>query len=392
MNNEFLHCFPLSRIVGPERKGIRYIPKASIKRNQSSPKSVNRKVWHLYFKNGHLFGVRIALKDESLDFRLSVFLKKGHSYDEITRRSPYFAFSQETVRNGLNALGCHWKQGSAEGEFLCEGEWRLIKKWNEYCASLVIRFVKIALNYDESPYFFYCGFFMNNRYCDQSIHTTNSIQYCMISYDGITTERVSTGTYIGAFSKGFLNGLAVIHNKTQSFLGYVKNGAPCGLGSAINTTGLIQSGIYEKGKKDGMNVITYSDGTSYQGYYKEGKRYGIGVDMNRVVIEDIIDPTTRSSGYLIGRSTFYFGVMNSGIPNGRGNCIDFSDRSTYRGYWKNGRYDGYGEYLKLQHGFKIQGWFNSGVYDWSKQGSDQGSKGKSNQGSNQGSNNGSTVP
>lgn len=90
----------------------------------------------------------------------------------------------------------------------------------------------------------------------------------------------------------------------------------------------------------GYHEVTYDDKDTYRGQWNaDGKRHGVGV-LN------------------FADGTVYAGEFQNGMNHGHG-VLTFRDKSVYSGEFDDGKYHGYGVFVKGD-GTKYEGEFNNG--------------------------------
>jgi len=96
---------------------------------------------------------------------------------------------------------------------------------------------------------------------------------------------------------------------------------------------------------EGYHAVKYEDGDEYKGQWNgEGKRHGLGV-------------------LKFADGTLYAGEFNNGMNHGYG-VLTFNDKSCYAGQLEDGKYHGYGVFEKADK-MKYEGEFMMGKADGS---------------------------
>ncbi|KAJ3273828.1 hypothetical protein HDV01_003806 [Terramyces sp. JEL0728] len=156
------------------------------------------------------------------------------------------------------------------------------------------------------------------------------------------------------------------------YKGQLENGLRHGTG-VFTVKNKFIDGEWAKGKPDGYSECHYDDQSVYSGSWKSGKKHGNGkmlYQSGNYYVGEWKDDWKCGKGKMswIDRNEEYEGNWENGVPNGFGQYIwkmsplrdhQYPLQNMYRGYWVDGKREGYGVFF-YSSGAKFEGnWKNN---------------------------------
>lgn len=182
------------------------------------------------------------------------------------------------------------------------------------------------------------------------------IVYIFICFIG-TAGFAQTKCMNGDCEDGY--GTAVVKDGTEKYfyVGYFKKGKFEGFGEVETTTRdgkITYKGDFKDGKYNGSGMFRQESGTNvykYNGLFKNGKYHGRGTyeiqdkrDKSYEVREGYFKDDQISGFSKVFTDKFtYVGNLENGVREGLG-MIEYKDGTSYRGYFKNNKYDELGQF------------------------------------------------
>ncbi|KAJ3321702.1 hypothetical protein HDV06_003995 [Boothiomyces sp. JEL0866] len=165
-----------------------------------------------------------------------------------------------------------------------------------------------------------------------------------------TKARNTETSYKGQLENGLRHGTGVFTVKNKFIDGEWARGKPNGYCVCQYEDHSVYSGNWKNGKKDGNGKMLYQSGNYYVGEWKDDQKCGKGKMM------------------WLDKNEEYEGNWENGLPNGFGQYIwklkplrdhQYPLQNMYRGYWVEGKREGYGVFF-YSSGAKYEGnWKNN---------------------------------
>ncbi|KAJ3257636.1 hypothetical protein HK103_004424 [Boothiomyces macroporosus] len=161
-------------------------------------------------------------------------------------------------------------------------------------------------------------------------------------------------------------------NDDTSYKGQLENGLRHGTGLFTVKNKFID-GEWAKGKPHGYSICQYEDQSVYSGNWNCGKKHGNGKMLYKsgnYYVGEWKDDLKCGKGKMtwLDRNEEYEGNWENGLPNGFGQYVwrlkalrdhQYPLQNTYRGYWVDGKREGYGVFF-YSSGAKYEGnWKNN---------------------------------
>lgn len=168
--------------------------------------------------------------------------------------------------------------------------------------------------------------------------------------------------FIGKWSNNIRNGKGKIYGNDFKVICQWINDIPVPPYKIVYSDGIIYRGFCnDEMKPHGYGTMTNNDKTIYSGEWLNGKRNGMGiVNFENVEVRCRWVNNISIAPYQIiyDDGSCYCGECNDQYqPHGYG-AIKYYDKSTYTGYWLNGKRHGSGFYLFANYDYYSGGWFD----------------------------------